>query len=113
MKNKELIEILCFFPPETEININQIKETIETSTIPSALEAYQTTSNIHMADELRNISNIIKQGVKEGYFSICTDKLEDNTIKVLTQLGYKISNIYNKNEKYWVISWNINLSEEK
>lgn len=75
----------------------------------SASQANQMTKeNIEncCTQELIEITKKIKKAISDGKFSISEDgNLKHETVASLKELGYKVENIYLRNEPYWSISW--------
>lgn len=75
----------------------------------SASQANQMTKeNIGncCTQELIEITKKIKKAISDGKFSISEDgNLKHETVESLKGFGYKVENIYLRNESYWSISW--------
>lgn len=88
------------------MNCNLIKENV---VIPSASEANKMTNNVInncAIQQLEEISNLIKDAIKNGYFSISKDGyLKSKAQKKLEELGYKVETGGQYNNSYYTISW--------
>ena len=77
--------------------------------LPSASQAnIMTKESIEncCAQELIEITKKIKRAISDGKFSISEDgNLKHETVASLKELGYKVENIYLRNEPYWSVSW--------
>lgn len=75
--------------------------------IPSASEANKMTNHVINDDtQLEDIAKEIREAIDEGKFYISGDgSLQSETVKRLTELGYKVKTSFERNEPYWSISW--------
>lgn len=62
---------------------------------------------------LEELDNLINKAIKKGQFSIIYNKeliyntYQFDTLDLLTQMGYKVTEKETKDVTYWVISWDI------
>ena len=82
----------------------------------TAQEAY--TKALEKAEEqldinLKELDNLINKAIEKGQFSIIYDKeliyktYHFDTLNLLTQMGYKVTEKETKEKTYWIISWDI------
>lgn len=82
----------------------------------TAQEAY--TKALEKAEEqldinLKELDNLINKAIEKGQFSIIYDKeliyktYHFDTLNLLTQMGYKVTEKETKEKAYWIISWDI------
>lgn len=82
----------------------------------TAQEAYSKAlenAEEQLGNNLKALDDLINKAIDKGQFSVIYDKeliyktYHFDTLRLLTQKGYKVTEKETKGKTYWIISWDI------
>lgn len=82
----------------------------------TAQEAYSKAlenAEEQLGNNLKALDDLINKAIDKGQFSVIYDKeliyktYHFDTLRLLTQKGYKVTEKTTKEKTYWIISWDI------